>query len=137
MTTLSRAAALTAVALTIASAGFAVGQQTAPTDYKSVQENVLASIDLAAEISNVRDRELRLSRVEVLPGGHIGLHSHRGDPTIVYMLSGVLTNHHDDGTTDQFRSGQVFAEFGPRSHWVENGGAEPVIFIVANVHRRD
>jgi quercetin dioxygenase-like cupin family protein len=53
------------------------------------------------------------------PGGHIGLHSHQGDPTIVYVLGGVLTNHRDDGTTEEFRSGQVFAEFGLRSHWVE------------------
>jgi hypothetical protein len=29
----------------------------------------------------------------VSPGGHIGLHSHQGDPTIVYLLSGILTNH--------------------------------------------
>jgi hypothetical protein len=30
--------------------------------------------------------------VIVAPGGHIGLDSHQGDPTIVYVLQGVLTN---------------------------------------------
>jgi quercetin dioxygenase-like cupin family protein len=84
----------------------------------------------------VQDRELRLSRAVVSPGGHVGLHSHQGDPTIVYILSGVLTNRHDDGTTDEFRPGQVFAEFGPRAHWVENTGSAPVTFIVANIHRK-
>ena len=81
--------------------------------------------------------ELRdLERAIMSPGGHIGLHSHQGDPTIVYLLSGVLTNHHDDGTTEEFGPGQVFAEFGPRAHWVEKGFS-PVTFIVANIHRRE
>jgi quercetin dioxygenase-like cupin family protein len=118
-------------------AGFAVGQYSAPTDYKGVKESVLAAIDLAKEIDSVENRELRVSRAIVAPGGHIGLHSHRGDPTIVYVLDGVLTNHHDDRTTEEFRSGQVFAEFGSRSQWVENNGSTPVVFIAANIHRRE
>ena len=118
-------------------AGLAVGAHTAPTDYKGVTESVLATIDLAKEIDTVENRELRVSRAIIAPGGHIPLHSHQGDPTIVYVLGGVLTNHHSDGTTQQFRPGQVFAEFGPRSHWVENEGPTPVSFIAANIHRRE
>jgi len=118
------------------SAGYALGQQS-PTDYKLVREEVLAGIDLAEEIDSVQNRELRLSKAVIEPGGHVGLHSHQGDLTIVYMLSGALTNHHDDGTTEEFHPGQVFAEFGPRSHWVENKGSVPVTFIVANVHRKE
>ena len=116
-------------------AGFVLGQQSAPTDYKLVSEDVLAKIDLAKEIDGVEARELRLSSAVIAPDGHVGLHSHRGDPTIVYMLSGVLTNHHDDGTTEEFHPGEAFAEYGPRSHWVENKGSAPVRFIVANIHR--
>jgi len=82
---------------------------------------VLAAVDLAKEVDSVENRELRVSRATVAPGGHIGLHSHQGDPTIVYVLAGILINHHDDGTTEEFRPGQVFAEFGPRSHWVIGG----------------
>ena len=123
--------------LALFTAGFALGQHIAPTDYKGVTESVLAAIDLANEIDSVENRELRVSRAIVAPGGHIGLHSHQGDPTIVYVLEGVLTNHHDDDTTEEFRPGQVFAEFGPRSHWVENNGPMPVTFIAANIHRRE
>ena len=47
MKAVPRKAALSAAALVLVSAGFALGQQTAPTDYKSVDEKVLASIDLA------------------------------------------------------------------------------------------
>ena len=71
------------VGLALLAAGFALGQQTAPRDYRGVKEEVLATVDLAKEIDNVEDRELRVSRATVAPGGHIGLHSHQGDPTIV------------------------------------------------------
>ena len=136
MNPVCRAAAYGTASFMLLSAGYVLGQQSAPTDYKLVTEDLLASIDLAKEIDSVQDRELRLSRATIAPGGHVGLHSHQGDPTIVYLLSGVLTNHHDDGTIEKFQEGQVFAEFGPRAHWVENQGSAPVIFIVANIHRR-
>ena len=123
--------------LALFTAGLALGQHPVPTDYKGVIESVLATIDLAKEIDSVENRELWVSRAAVAPGGHIGLHSHQGDPTIVYVLEGVLTNHHGDGTTEEFRPGQAFAEFGPRSHWVENKGPTPVTFIAANIHRRE
>ena len=123
--------------LALLAAGFVLGQHAAPTDYHLVSEDVLASIDLANEIDSVQNCELRLSRAVVSRGGHIGLHSHQGDPTIVYLLSGVLTNHHDDGTTEEFGPGQAFAEFGPLAHWVENKVSTPVTFIVANIHRRE
>ena len=137
MKTGARIAALSAAGFVAIAAGYVLGQQLAPTDYKLVSEDVLAGIDLAKEIDTVQNRELRLTRAVIEPGGHVGLHSHQGDPTIVYLLSGVLTNHHDDGTTEEFRPGQVFAEFGPRAHWVENKGSAPVAFIVANIHRRE
>jgi len=132
-----RITAWSSAGLALFAAGLALGQHRAPTDYKAVEESVLAAIDLAKEIESIENRELRVSRAIVAPGGHIGLHSHQGDPTIVYVLGGVLTNHHDDGTTEEFRSGQVFAEFGPRSHWVENQGSTPVTFIAANIHHRE
>ena len=132
-----RITAWSSAGLALFIAGLALGQHPAPTDYNGVEESVLAAIDLAKEIDSVENRELRVSRATVAPGGHIGLHSHQGDPTIVYVLAGILTNHQENGTTEEFRSGQVFAEFGPRSHWVENNGATPVTFIVANIHRRE
>ena len=136
MKTALRIAARSSVGLVLFAAGLALGKQAAPTDYRGVDEEVLAAIDLAKEIQTVENRELRVSRAIVASGGHIGLHSHKGDPTIVYVLQGTLTNHHDDGTTQEFPAGQAFAEFGARSHWVENSGATPLIFIAANIHHR-
>jgi quercetin dioxygenase-like cupin family protein len=109
----------------------------APTDYKLVTETVVGAVDLAREVVSTENRELRLSRVIVGPDGHIGLHSHQGDPTIVYVLSGVLTNHHSDGMTTEIQPGESFVEFGQRAHWVENKGPEPLTFLAANLHRRE
>jgi quercetin dioxygenase-like cupin family protein len=136
MARLLRITVLAAAALMVFAAGFAAGQHAAPAGDQLVEQTLLASIDLAKAVEDVRDRELRLSRVTIAPNGHIGLHSHHDDPTVVYMVTGVLTNHHDDGTTEDLRAGQSFAEFGPKSHWVENKGSAPVTFVFASVSRK-
>jgi quercetin dioxygenase-like cupin family protein len=131
-----RIAMLSAAALVLFSAGFAAGQRSAPTDDRLVEQTLLAKIDLAKAVDGLGERELRLSRVEIAPRGHIGLHSHQDDPTVVYVLSGVLTNHHDDGMMEEIGAGRAFAEFGPNSHWVENKGAAPATFVFTSVSRR-
>jgi quercetin dioxygenase-like cupin family protein len=129
-------AAVFLAGLALFSAGFAAGQHQAPSGDERVQQTLLASIDLAKAVGPLGERELRLSHVTVAPGGHIGLHSHIDDPTVVYLVSGALINHHDDGTTEELTAGQAFAEFGPKSHWVENRGATPATFVFASVSRR-
>ena len=47
-----------ASAVSLFSGGFILGQQSAPTDYKLVTEDVLARIDLAGEIDGIQGREL-------------------------------------------------------------------------------
>src|SRR5215467_13521476 len=89
--------------------GVAVGQSSVPYDDQSVEQALLATIDIAKAVDHQEDRELRLSRVTIAPHGHIGLHSHKDDPTVVYVVSGVLTNHHEDGTTNEVRAGEAFA----------------------------
>jgi quercetin dioxygenase-like cupin family protein len=131
-----RFAASVVAALVVFSAGFAAGQHHAPSGDERVEQKLLASIDLAKAVESMGDRELRLSHVTIAPGGHIGLHSHVDDPTVVYLVSGVLTNHHEDGATEELAAGQAFAEFGPMSHWVENRGASPATFVFASVSRR-
>src|SRR5215468_4783947 len=111
-----RMAALCVGALIVFCAGYAAGQQSAPHGDQLVDQTLLATVDLAKAVVRPGDREMRLSRVNVAPHGHIGLHSHEDDPTVVYVVSGVLTNHHDDGTTNEVHAGEAFAEFGPKSH---------------------
>src|SRR5437763_13773131 len=103
-----------AIASLLVYGGFVLGQQSAPTDYRLVSEDVLATIDLATEIDSVQGRELRLSSAVIAPGGHVGVHSHSGDPTIVYMMSGLLTHYHEACTTEKCHPGQVINEYRPR-----------------------
>ena len=131
-----RLAALAVAVLAAFSAGIAVGQRPAPHDDQSVEQTLLATIDLAKAVDDLTNRELRLSRVTIAPHGHIGLHSHKDDPTVVYLVSGTLTNYHDDGTTEEVHAGQAFAESGPKSHWVENGASTPATFVFASVSAR-
>ena len=131
-----RLAALAVAVLAAFSTGIAVGQRSAPHDDQSVEQTLLATIDLAKAVDDLGNRELRLSRVTIAPHGHIGLHSHKDDPTVVYLISGALTNYHDDGTTEEVHAGQAFAEFGPKSHWVENRASAPATFVFASVSAR-
>ena len=59
MSAASRNATLGLTALLLIIGGVVRGQQSAPTDYKLVTENVLAAVDLSKEIDNVQGRELR------------------------------------------------------------------------------
>lgn len=131
-----RLAVLAMAVLAAFSTGIAVGQRSAPHDNQSVEQTLLATIDLAKAVDHLDDRELRMSRVTIAPNGHIGLHSHKNDPTVVYLISGALTNYHDDGTTEELHAGQAFAEFGPKSHWVENRGSAPATFVFTSVSPR-
>jgi quercetin dioxygenase-like cupin family protein len=128
-------AALCGAGLALLAAGVVFGQQAAPTDYRGFRQTLLASINLADQIGGVRDRDLRLTRATIMPGGHVPLHSHQGDPTIVYVLSGVLTNH-QNGTARALHPGEVLVEFGPGTHWIENDGPSPLVYLAANIHRR-
>lgn len=116
-------------------AGLALGTERAPTGWRGVSQQVLAKLDLAGEIAGAQHRDLRLSRATIAPGGHVPVHSHQGDPTIVYVLSGVLTNHHADGAVRRYHAGEAFAEFGPGRHWIENAGTKAVVFLDANIHQ--
>jgi len=123
-------------ALVVFYAGFAAGQYSAPSGDRGVEQKLLTTIDLATVIDGFPDRQMRLSQVTVAPGGHIGLHGHGDDPTVVYLVSGTLTNHHDDGRVEELRAGQAFAEFGAKLHWVENKGPADATFVFTSVSRR-
>jgi quercetin dioxygenase-like cupin family protein len=131
-----RFVAAAAGGLAVFASGFAAGQHAAPSGDRGVETTLLATIDLAKALDGFPDRQMRLNRVTIAPGGHIGLHGHADDPTVVYLVSGVLINHHDDGHTEELKAGQAFAEFGPKTHWVENKGPAPVTFVFTSVSRR-
>jgi hypothetical protein len=56
------------------------------TPAKDVTDTVLTSINLAAEPAKIQDRELRLRKLVIEPGGVVPWHSHGDRPAIIYII---------------------------------------------------
>jgi uncharacterized RmlC-like cupin family protein len=86
----SRTAVFAAGMLAAFSGGFTAGQHSGPGDNSLVEQTQLIVIDLAKAVDQLGSRELTLTRVTVAPNGHIGLHNHKDDPTVAYLIGGAL-----------------------------------------------
>jgi quercetin dioxygenase-like cupin family protein len=119
-------------------AGVATGQQqqrTPPTDNQGLGQEVLARIDLGDQLDGMAGYQLRLRRITVAPGGHIGLHEHRGRPVVQYILEGTLHDHREGGVSHERPAGQGSAVEVSTRHWEENRGSTPVVLIAADVFK--
>ena len=98
-----RTAAIAASAVFLASTpAFAgtcpAGQTTAnplagaPTAPINVTDTLIGSVDLEKEI-DVANRDLRMRRLVVAPGGIVPLHSHVGRPALISVVSGAITEY--------------------------------------------
>jgi quercetin dioxygenase-like cupin family protein len=119
-------------------AGVAIGQQpqrTPPTDNRGLGQDVLARIDLGDQLDGMAGYQLRLRRITVEPGGHIGLHDHRGRPVVQYILDGTLHDHREGGVSHERPAGQGSAVDVSTRHWEENRGSAAVVLIAADVFK--
>ncbi len=90
---------------------------------------VLATMDLAAEIDGMKGRHLRMRRVTIDPGGVFGpMHDHKGRPGMVFVLQGVITDHRN-GTASEYGPGVGWPEDRHTLHWLENAGTERAVEI--------
>ena len=114
-------------------AGFAAGQRQVPTQNAGQSEEALRSLDLSAEMDSTMGRVLRMRRVTVQPGGVLGLHNHVDRPAITYLLQGEMT-YHQEGKPDQVvKPGGGFAEGRTTTHWAENTGKTPAVWIAVDI----
>jgi quercetin dioxygenase-like cupin family protein len=108
-------------------------QSLAPTETKGVSAVALRSLDLSDEMDFVKGRSLRMRKVTLQPGGIIGLHNHVGRPAISYVLEGEVV-YHQEGKPDVFLTpGQGFAEGKATTHWAENRGRVPAVWIAVDI----
>ena len=114
-------------------AGFAAGQAGAPTQNKGVSAVELRSIDLTDEIDSLAKRPLRLRKLTVEPGGVLGLHSHKDRPAVNYFLQGALTYHQEGKPDTVLSAGDGIAEGKATTHWAENRGTVPAVFIAVDI----
>ena len=114
-------------------AGLAVGQAKAPTENKGLSADNLHVLDLTDEIDSVKGRPLRMRKIMLLPGGVIGLHSHKDRPTVSYFLQGQVIYHEEGQAPRVVKAGEGFAEGKATTHWAENRTGVAAVWIAVDI----
>jgi quercetin dioxygenase-like cupin family protein len=111
----------------------AAGQRQPPPQTVGQTEEPLRSLDLTGELESGKGRPLRMRRITVQPGGALALHNHADRPAVTYMLQGEMT-YHQQGKPDVIvRPGDGFAEGRATTHWGENTGKVPAVWIAVDI----
>lgn len=111
----------------------AAGQRQPPPQNVGQSEEALRSLDLTTELESGKGRPLRMRRITVQPGGALALHNHVDRPAVTYMLSGEMTYHQQGRPDTVVRAGQGFAEGRATTHWGENTGKVPAVWIAVDI----
>jgi quercetin dioxygenase-like cupin family protein len=139
------AAALIAGAMAFGSAAFAgecpagkmvadgKGQADRMMAAKDVTDTVLASIDLSKEMIAAPDRQFRMRKLEIQPGGIVPWHSHADRPALIYVVQGEVTEYASVCADPILHKGGDVSVDAGRSHWWKNTGKEKVVLISADI----
>ena len=122
-----------ALFLSAALSAFALAQSTAPTDNKGATTKALGSIELSTESEGTNGRQLRARSVTIEPGGHTAVHSHKGRPTLEYVLQGNVIEIRN-GVEVPHGPGEVVKGTGDVTHWWENRGTTAVLLVPFDVY---
>ena len=111
------------------------GEKMNTTPAKDVTDAVLASIDVANEPAMVKDRLLRLRKLEVKPGGVVPWHEHANRPAIIYIIQGEIVEYASTCAVPiVHRAGEVATETHATAHWWKNTGKETVVLLSADLY---
>jgi quercetin dioxygenase-like cupin family protein len=114
-------------------AGYAFGQAAPPVDTKGLSAVALQSLDLSDEIDSTKGRPLWLRKLTLQPGGRLGLHDHKDRPAVSYFLQGEVTYFSAGKPEVTVHPGEGFAEGKATTHWAENRGSAPAIWIACDI----
>jgi quercetin dioxygenase-like cupin family protein len=133
----NRAIVLAAFSLPLAfGLGYVWGQASPPTQTKGQSEVGLQMLDLSKEIDSTQGRFLRLRKITLQPGGVLGIHTHKDRPAVSYFLQGEVTYHPVDKADVVVGPEGGFAEGMATTHWAENRGSVPAIWIAADIFKK-
>jgi quercetin dioxygenase-like cupin family protein len=107
--------------------------QQAPTGNQGFTATKVQTVDLGPEIPGMEGRQLRFRLLTIEPGGHIGIHSHKDRPAVVYFLQGTSTVTMGDGTVKMLHAGDTGTATKDTTHWHRNDGKEPVVFVAVDI----
>jgi quercetin dioxygenase-like cupin family protein len=120
----------TAGILVVFASGFVAGQRRQPpTVDVGRSEEVLRSLDLTGELESAKGRPLRMRKLTLQPGGVLALHNHVDRPAVTYMLQGQMTYHQEGRPDVVVNPGDGFAEGRATTHWGENTGNVPAVWL--------
>jgi len=122
-----------ATTMTAFVAGVAVGQAQPPKENKGFSSVNIRSLDLTEEIVSTKGRPLRMRKITVQPGGVLALHSHKDRPAVSYMLEGAMTYHQEGKPDTVAKAGDGIAEGKATTHWAENLGNVPAVWIAVDI----
>jgi quercetin dioxygenase-like cupin family protein len=109
------------------------GQADQKLAAKDVTDTVLASVDLSKEMIAAPDRQFRMRRLEIQPGGIVPWHSHADRPALIYVVEGEVAEYASICTDPIIhKAGDVSVDAG-RSHWWKNTGKKTVVLISADI----
>jgi len=77
--------------------------------------------------------QLRMRVLTIQPGGHIGIHSHKDRPSVVYFMQGTDTVTSGDGASRTFHPGDTSAVPSTTVHWHRNDGKDAVVLVAVDV----
>jgi quercetin dioxygenase-like cupin family protein len=126
------AAAVLAAAPALAQAPAPVPARLAPVEAPPAKPT--AKVDLGADFPALAGYEFAQQTVTIPPGTGRAMHSHKGNPEIVRVLQGVLTESHNGGAPAQYPAGSTMINDGTVSHMWANLGTETVVTL--NTHVR-
>lgn len=114
------------------------GQQASTAAAQGVTDTVIASTDLAKEPVGLGDRQFRLRRLMVQPGGVVPWHSHGDRPAMIYIVDGEITEYASSCAVPiVHHAGEATPETHGTAHWWKNTGASTVVLISVDLFRKD
>ena len=115
------------------------GQRPGATMPKGVTDVVLGSIELVSQPIGIQDRQFRMRRLAIRPGGEVPWHSHDDRPALIYVAVGEVTEYASSCAVPiVHHPGEVAMEQKGTSHWWKNTGDSTVVLISADLlHKQD
>ena len=115
--------------------GTVVGESMPPKESTGVKIGDPVVLDLAPWAGDMKGRQLRIRKLDIAPGGVIGIHSHDDRPDVSYLVQGNLTERRAGGFVESRANDTLHAAGKGVTHWVENKGSAPAVLIVADIFK--
>ena len=97
---------------------------------KGVTDTVLAKIELAKEPIKLKDRDMRVRKLVIEPGGVVPWHSHADRPALIYIVEGEIHEYASNCSAPILhQAGEVARETSATSHWWKNLGDKTVTLL--------